>query len=426
MVVLTGSVKGNLMRATRRPFRKGVPALLAVGLLLSAAACGSSSADDEEREMPSGDPVRIGLFDPSAGGFKSPGVGVGARAAVDHINYEIGGIHERPVELVTCATDGTPETTIACANKFAEEEVVAAIDGYNTTSDASLDILKSAKIPLVGGIPFNSTTGSQVDNQVFFSAPQASFLIGAMQAFAAEGKKSITLVAADIPASHASIDQQAVPLGQALGLDVKGLYFSPTNPNFNAVASTIKEMNPDVGGLMAAPDPSVCTQLVQSLRKMGYEGTIFTAACTEYIEQAPAEAEGGALYTSHWLPQTKDFAPDEVVEQLEIAEKAVQAEGGTEDFYAYGQFSVLITLADALNASPDAELDGPTILTTLKGLKDFPSFLGPVLNCGGKTTSNCTAQMLLLNVDGEGRAEPSSGTWIDPAPAILKNIPGAS
>lgn len=415
------------MRSMRRPTARKAAALIVAGLLTTAAACGSDAESaDEDREMPTGDPVRIGLFDPSAGNFKSPGVGVGARAALDHVNYELGGIHERPVELVTCATDGTPETTISCANKFAEEGVVAAIDGYNTSSSAGLEILRTAKIPLVGGIPFDSGTGAEVENQVFFSAPQASFLIGALQAFVTEGKKSVTLVAADIPASHASIDKQAVPLGQALGLEVTGLYFSPTNPNFTAVASTIKETNPDVGGLMAAPDPSICTQLVQSLRKMGYEGTIFTAACTDFIDQAPTEAAGAALYSSHWLPRSKEFAPEEVQEQLEVAEKAITEEGGTADFYAYAQFGVLVTLAEALNASPDAELEGPAILKTLKALDGFESFLGPELSCGGKTTSNCTAKMLLLNVDDQGLTEPSSGTWIDPSPEILAAVPGAS
>lgn len=416
------------MRPMRRLTRMKAPVLLAAGVLLAATACGGESSADEESadDMPKGEPVKIGFFDPSAGNFKSPGVGVGARAALDHVNYELGGIHDRPVEFVTCATDSTPETTITCANKFVQEGVVAALDGYNTTSSSAIDILTSAKIPLVGGIPFDSVTGSGVENRVFFSAPQAAFLIGALQAFKEEGKKSVTLVAADIPASHQSIDGAAKPVGQALGLDVKGVYFSPTNPNFDAVASTIKKSNPDVGGLMAAPDPSVCSTLVQSLRKIGYEGTIFTAACTEFIKQSPAEAEGAALYSSHWLPHAKSFAPAAKQKELEIAEKAVAAEGGTADFYAYAQFGVTVSLANALNAAPNAALDGPSILSTLKGLKDFDSFLGPKLNCGGETTANCSSQVLLLEVDDKGQTEPVTGDWITALPAVLANIPGAS
>jgi len=413
------------MRTTPRTTRRGIGALLATGLLLTATACGGEASSDDERELPKGDPVRIGLFDPSAGAYKSPGVGVGARAGLDHVNYEIGGIHERPVELVTCATDGTPETTITCANKFVEEKVVAALDGYNTSSSAAIDILTSAKIPLVGGIPFDSGTGAGVENRVFFSAAQAAFLVGAMQAFAEDGKKTVTLVAADIKETRNSIDNAKL-LGGALGLKVEGLYYSPANPNFDAIASTIKETNPDVGGLMAAPDPSVCTKLVQSLRQLGYEGTIFTAACTEFIKQAPEEAAGAALYSSHWLPQSKSFAPKEKQAELEVAEKAITEEGGTADFYAYAQFGLVVTLANALNAAADAELDGPTILTTLKGLKDFDSFLGPKISCGGKTTANCTSQMLLFNVNDKGETEPAGGDWITPAPQIMANIPGAS
>ncbi len=330
--------------ASSRTIPRAVPALLAAGVLLAAAACGGTAESEDEAsdDAPTGEPVRIGFFDPSAGGYKSPGVGVGARAAVDHVNGELGGVHGGPLEVVTCATDGTPETTISCANKFAEEGVVAALDGYNTTSSSAIDILTTAGIPLVGGIPFDSATGAEVDNRVFFSAPQAAFLIGALQAFGEEGKKSVTLVAADIPATHQSVDLVLKPVGEALGIEVEGLYFSPTNPNFNAIAATIKESDPDVGGLMAAPDPSACTMLVQSLRQLGYDGTIFTAACTEFIQQAPTEAEGAALYSSHWLPQAADFAPEEVQEQLEVAQDAITTEGGTADFYAFGQFAVTV------------------------------------------------------------------------------------
>lgn len=400
---------------------------MAVGALIATSACGSSdSSDASTGSEPTGDPVKIGFFDPSAGAYKSPGVGVGARAATEYINAELGGIHDGPLEVVTCATDGTPETTISCANKFAEDGVVAAFDGFNTTSSAAIDILTTAKIPLVGGIPFDSATGAEVENRVFFSAPQAAFLIGALQAFAGQGKKSVTLVAADIPATHQSIDLILKPVGQALGLDVNGLYYSTTNPNFNAIASTIKQDDPDVGGLLAAPDPSVCTKLVQGLRQLGYEGTIFTAACTEFIKQAPKEAEGAALYSSHWLPQAGESAPAETQKELKIAEEKITDEGGTADFYAYAQFGTMVTLANALNASPDAALDGPTILSTLKGLTDFPSFLGPKLTCGKETSPNCTTNMLLFTVDDKAAIEPVSGDWITPLPDVLAKIPGAS
>lgn len=411
----------------RRSTRNGIAALLAAGALITASACGSSGSDETSSgSKPAGDPLTIGFFDPSAGAYKSPGVGVGARAATDYVNSELGGIHNRPVKLVSCATDGTPETTISCANKFAEDKVVAALDGFNTTSSAAIDILTTAGIPLIGGIPFDSATGAKAENRVFFSAPQAAFLIGALQAFGEQGKKSVTLVAADIPATHQSIDLILKPVGKALGLDVNGLYYSVTNPNFNAIAATIKDDDPDVGGLLAAPDPSVCTKLVQGLRQLGYGGTIFTAACTEFIKQAPKEAEGAALYSSHWLPQAAEFAPAETQKELKTAEKAVKNEGGTADFYAYAQFGVTVTLAQALNASPDAALDGPTILSTLKALHGFKSFLGPELTCGKATSPNCTTQMLLFEVNDKGAAKPVTDGWIDPLPDVLATIPGAA
>lgn len=392
--------------------------MLAVGVLLAASACGSSDDEsaDSKGEMPKGDPVKIGFFNPAAGPLTQPGATVGALAAVDYINYELGGIHDRPVELVSCDTDQTAETAKSCANKFAEEKVVGVLDGFNYNSSAASAILKSANIPMIGAIPFDLASGNTADNNVYFSATTTDFLTGALQAFAKDGAKTLTLVALDTPTGRGLVEGFGVNIGKAAGIDVKGLYISEGNFNIDSAAATIKETNPDVAGMMAVQNPNQCTQLVQGLRQNGYEGTVLTAACTEYIKQAPKESEGSALYSSHWLATAKDFAPADKKAEIEIAEKAITAElketSGVADYYAYGQFAATVTLAKALNDSPDSELTGPAILKTLKALKDYDSFLGPKLTCDGNPMyAACTNEILVFKVDGEGRTEPIGGGW---------------
>lgn len=418
---------------TRPAMWRTAAALAAAALVLSS--CGADGTDDSEADPGSGGsdpaagldgaPVRVGFLNPSGGAVPQPGADTGAEAAVDYINGELGGIGGRPIEVVSCDTDTTPEKATSCANTFVEEGVVAVMDGFNLSSSATLPVLTAAGIPLVGMIPFDSVTGSKAEGRVFFAGPQAAFLVGALQAFKQTGKDSVVLALVDTPSSHQTIDGLLPLLAKALDMDASGVYFSPTNPNFTALAAAIAKDDPDAGGLMASPNEAACTALVQSLRKIRYDGTIFTAACTDYIETAPADAAGGALYSSTWLPAAMDHAPEEVKADLKAAQEAIEAvDGGTGGFYAYAEFAQFVTFAQALS-EVTGELTGPSVLSTLKGLKDFPSFLGPDITCGSETSPNCTSEMLLFEVQEDGTIEPVGGDFLQPALEILGQIPGA-
>ncbi|XVU22902.1 ABC transporter substrate-binding protein [Actinoplanes sp. CA-054009] len=397
-------------------------------VLVTVAGCGSTSSSGAETPSTlTKPPILVGFLNPSGGPVPQPGTDTGVKAALSYLNGEFGGVHGHPVEVVSCDTDTTPERAQSCANMFIEKKVVAVMDGYNLSSSATLPALTAAQIPLVGMIPFDSVTGAKAENRVFFAAPQASFLIGALQAFVSEGKKSVTLALVDTPSSHQTIDTLLPVLAKTLGIDAKGIYFSPTNPNFTAVASAIAQGDPDVGGLVASPSEAVCTALVKALRQLRYEGEIFTAACTDYIKAAPAQAAGGALYSSNWLPTAAKYAPPEVQTELTLADKYISAvDGGTAGYYAIGEFALFVNFAKAMAAATEADLTGPGVLKTLKGLKDFPSFLGPKITCGSATSPNCTTQMLLFGVQDDGSTKPVTGTWITPAPQILAAIPGAA
>ncbi|GGM47625.1 ABC transporter substrate-binding protein [Dactylosporangium sucinum] len=402
------------------------PAVLLVATLAAAGCASETPAPPGASPTFSKPPITVGFLNPSGGPVPQPGTDTGVKAAVSYINGELGGINGHPLEVVSCDTDTTPERAQSCANTFVEKKVVAVMDGYNLSSSAALPALTAAQIPLVGMIPFDSVTGAKAENRVFFAAPQASFLVGALQAFKSDGKKSVTLALVDTPSSHQTIDNLLPVLAKTLGIDAKGIYFSATNPNFTAVASTIAQANPDVGGLVASPSEAVCSALVKALRQLQYKGEIFTAACTDYIKSSPAQAAGGALYSSNWLPAAAKYAPADVQAELTLAEKYISGvSGGTPGYYAYGEFALLVNFAKAMAAAPESDLTGPGALKTLKALKDFPTFLGPKVTCGSATSPNCTTQMLLFVVQADGTAKPVTDGWITPVPQVLAAIPGA-
>lgn len=413
-----------------RPVRSRVWTAVGAGLvLMTGAACSSGtshSSGPSDQSTLTGTPVKVGLFNPGTGPLALPGVKTGTDAGVKYVNSKLGGINGHPVQVESCSIDGTPETTIGCANKFVQDKVVAAFDGFNYSSSAGISILQAAKIPLIGNISFDQTTGSAADGRLFFAAPQASFLVGAMQGFKAEGKKSATLTLQDLPTSHKTIDTEVTPLAAAMGIKATGLYYSTTNPNFSAVASTIVSTKPDVAGLIASPSESVCTQLVKNLRSVGYKGEVFVAACTSFIKSDPASAPGSALYSSVWLPGSEKSAPATAVDQLKVATKYLTDAGGTADFYGYAQFATMVDFATGLATVKSDSPTGASVLSTLRSLKDFPSFLGPRITCGKATTPNCTSQMLLFSVQKDLTLKPVTNDWITPVPAMMATIPGAS
>ncbi|MFC9979629.1 ABC transporter substrate-binding protein [Gordonia sp. NPDC127522] len=406
---------------------------VAAACIFSVVSCSSDdggssdgSAADASGTKASGEAIKVGLFNPTKGPATQGGVTTGKDAALDYINNQIGGIGGRPVEIVDCGIDQTaPESTVSCANQFVEAGVVAAIDGYNAESASAVPILTSAGIPLVGQIPFNTSTGASAENRVYFGPPPAAFLVGFMQQLKAANKNSLSLANADLPQAHQVFDGLMKPLGAQLGIDVKSVYYPPTGPNFTSLATTLAEGNPAAAGLMTSQNDNVCTKLAQSLRSVNYEGTMFMAACTDFIDTMGAQAVGAQTYSPIWQPPAMDSAPEPAKANLGIAQKFIDEQGGTGGFYAYGTFATLADFAITLNNAKVTDFTGPNVLGALKAVTDYQSFIGPKLNCGKPTTPNCTTEMLLFDVVAEKKTEPATGGFITPLPAALQRIPGA-
>ncbi|WP_344770023.1 ABC transporter substrate-binding protein, partial [Aeromicrobium panaciterrae] len=370
----------------------------ALASLLMAAACGGGSDDNNAssggKNRATGAPIKIGLLNPVNGGASAPGATQGVNAGVEFVNADLGGVDGHPIEIISCDVDAlSPETNINCANQLAKSGVVAVIDAYNPAAGATLPILQSAKIPIIGPLAFNPALGAEPDGRVYFGPPAAAFLLGAMESMKAQGYSSITLANLDDPSGHETIDKMLVPLGKQIGLTVKGVYFQATNPNFNVLASTIKSTDADVAGLLVTLNEAMCTNLFESLLKVGFKGVPFMASCSEFLERVGAKAVGAQTYSSIWLPQAKDSAPADVKKNLDIAQKYVDAQKGPSDWNAYAAFSTIVDFTRTVSAAKPAELTGPTVLTALKAVKGYQSFLGPVLDCGGATSPNCTTEI---------------------------------
>ncbi|MFT3855042.1 MAG: ABC transporter substrate-binding protein [Ilumatobacteraceae bacterium] len=384
-----------------------------------AASAGSASTSDASSAPASGDPIRLGFMDPNSGAVANPGVAPAAQAVLEFVNSTSGGVNGRPIEYVTCDSDGTPEKNVACANDFVEKKVVAVIDADNPGTGAALPILHDAGIPVVGDNPqYNE---GNADLKTFYIGPPGQvFILGAFQSFKDQGYTSLSLMNADTPTGHQFNDALFAPTAASLGLKYTPVYYDASKPDFGIIAAGLAATGSEVTGTAGGPEGQ-CAQLITSLRETGYTGKILAGACTGFRSSvSAADAAGVQIYTDKWLPASRAYAPDDVKAQLDQFTEAMTAagHGDVQGYYSVATFSVVATVADVLR-SISGPIDAAAVTTAMQGWNDKPSFLGPTISCDHSKypkTSACTNEVMIVETQPDGSFKPVGGGFITVAP----------
>lgn len=407
------------MRRTLRGRTPLVPVLVAS--IVALAACGSSGDDDaaasgssasagSSKPALTGEKLTLGFGDPGLGAAAYPEVAAAGKAAIWYVNNVLGGIKGRPLDLIDCQTDGAPETAIPCANKFVAANVPAVVDGYDAGMGAEYPILKSAQIPIIGTVAGNSVTDvAPIGTAFYFVGPQASTAVGFLQAFKEQGLKTAALALTDAQASRSYVDRTLAPLAKKLGIDFSPIYVSGTTANFVTVAATEISTKADVVGSVAMSEGN-CAKLVDALKQQKSTKTLYMGTCTEFVDTSTSGGAGAIIGARNWLPQTAAYAPDTIKKQLKDAEDAFAQTGNPgklapKSMYA---FSAIVTTAQVL-ATMTGEITNTTVTETMKNLKDFQVFAGPLATCDGSQwpgTSSCTKQAILLKVQDDKSLKP--------------------
>src|SRR5688500_14273400 len=139
----------------------------------------------------SGDPIRVGFINLEGGAVSLPELRIGAETAAAYIT-EHGGVNGRPLEIVPCNVDGTPEKSIDCANRLVSDGVSVIMEGYDPSSDAILPVLESAGLPLTGHAAFGPQQ-QVADNAFFFGTANPTFTAGFLDHYAKSGAQSMML-----------------------------------------------------------------------------------------------------------------------------------------------------------------------------------------------------------------------------------------
>lgn len=163
----------------------------------SSIESSSSLAPSSTIPAPSGEPFVIGVVNSEGNPVVDfPDFSIAFRAAADYINTELGGFGGRPLELIVCATQASPESSQACAQDLAARGVDMAMIGLDLF--VAYGTFESAGIPVIGAVPVFA--GDYSANAVYITAGNLVVQAATANAIVSEkylGLKRVAIIAAD-------------------------------------------------------------------------------------------------------------------------------------------------------------------------------------------------------------------------------------
>jgi len=367
-----------------------------------------------------GEPIKIGFVNLEGGAVSLPELRIGVQTAADYVNAH-GGANGRPLQIIPCNVDGTPEKSIDCANQLVSQGVQLMFEGYDPSSDAMLPVLDAAGLALTGHAAFGPQ--QQVsDNAFFFGTANPSFTAGFLDYYAKAGSKSIMMFLPDNPAFRDSDKTIVGPVSKIVGLDTKTTFYDPSSVNWESLATTALAENPDVVATIA-PEGD-CLGLLGALRAVGYGGQVFLGACTLFLVADPKGATGVTTTADLWKPTDMTAPPADKRDQLKLYVDTMTAAGHTDiiNGFAWDYFSDTMNLTKILSTI-DGDVTAQSVKDAFNKTVGLDSFMGPPISCDHSAwpgQSACGNHVLLYQVQDDGSQKALTPDFIDTSPYIAQ------
>jgi branched-chain amino acid transport system substrate-binding protein len=256
-----------------------------------------------------GEPVVIGFQNPEgdpAGSF--PEATLGAQAAVDYINAELGGwgadiqngIPGRPIELAVCKTAISPDDSQRCANELVAEDPDIVVSTINFFGN-HLPIFEAAGIPAIITSP---VTIADFTSQSAYAIAGGGGCLGqhtGLVEFATTdlAAKRVAVPWADTPPGVVCYyDLEAKPLdvikgvvpgdspraGEIPDLEHVGIPIKPATPDVTPQVTEILNFDPDA--IIFSAQGADCWNLVDGLGRLGWTPDdiplVLSGACIDF------------------------------------------------------------------------------------------------------------------------------------------------
>lgn len=378
--------------------RTFAPVVVAAALLL--AACESEDTDPEARPSPSdsgssaapveadGKPLKIGLVNQERGPLSFSDLSAGAEAAAEYVNTELGGLGGRPIDLVVCETDGSPEASSQCASRFVDADVPAVLAGFDFGIAPLYKTMEAEGVPVIGNTE-NDPSASTASNSFLFGPPTDSAGPAQVKFLRDLGVERATYVAANLPLANDFIDRVLEPTAEEEGLELDIVRFDPATPDISPTVAAALESQPEA--VFGAFTEATCTQLVNSVRTFGYTGIVFAGSCQEFVEAVGAAAADG-VYTYSNLAGLDTSDEQVAVYKEKMAQYQPEAPIG---YLSEAGFSLVMNFVTVAQTAEEP-LDAASVMDAFHEARDLPGFLTGPLTCDGKQYEGNTASCTLL------------------------------
>jgi len=385
-----------------------------VAALLVLAACGGDDDDassstteaptdttaaPEEVAAASGEPVVVGYVTMDNGPLAQPAVGQAARAAVKYANENLGGVGGRPLQLDECATDFSPESSAACANKFIADKATLVFMGIDLGDAAMWPILEEAGIPVLGQNPLSA---ADYESQgMWFAGAQVSYAYGAATYFRDNtDDKNVVIYNYNLPGSKTTRDTFMVPALEKAGFTVNTVDIDYGAPDYSVYIAAAMEHNPDL--LFGFLQESDCTKLIVAANQLGYTGDLFAGNCGTFVTDVPDLADGiytaGDMYAPSDLTKATDQAKDDIGMYLDGMKAS--APDTPQSVFTQFMYAGIMNLRALLESVGPDNITSDSVVKALQATKDEPSFMADTYGCSEKPVADypniCSANVLMF------------------------------
>ena len=389
----------------------GLALLLIGGAVL--AGCADSSEGREGVADPDhglkGEPLVVGFTSTGSGPYANPELKRGAEVAISEVNAA-GGIDGRPLRLETCSTDGTPATSIQCANKFVAAKTPVVLNGFDVGIDAAVPVLQQAAIPIFG--EFGGAALYADDDAVILAPPVPATFSFIMHTLKEEGVEKLVVALPSGPFVKQIFDA-AKPVAADYGIEATMATTAAGTADYTAVFTAA--MTSDADAVMLNYQESGCTDAIRAARTIGYKGVIIAGDCQQFRKELGPMGAGVYTLAVLYPVDAKDSVESaETIKQLDTYSDAMAAAGledETDSFAQYG-FSTVMTFADAAR-SIQGEVTPESLqeaISTFQGTV----YMGGHVDCVKRPAPGaaCADGMAVLQSNEDGGIDVVGGTFI--------------
>jgi len=358
-----------------------------------------------------GEPIVLGTINQDTGAAGAfPELTTADKVAIDFINTELNGVDGRPIELVTCDTQFSPDLSQGCAQEMVSRRVAAVVGGIDVWG-TGITTLENNGIPYVGGIPVSFESARSPVSFQFSGGTWGAVLGQGEYAIEELGAKKISLIYADFGpiTDSAELGKRAM---EAHGATVTLVPVAPVNADMVTALNTAVQPGPDA--ILALTADSGCRPAMDTVQQLGVTVPVFyTGACAApAILDAVGDAADGAIFN---LEAELDAGNADNLVYRAVAQKY----GPKYDYDWQGagtvSFRSVMNLYAQLRGIGGANITPAAILDRFRAARDVPSFFGHPYTCNGRQLDGypamCSPQQTLGKLENDAITQISG--WID-------------